>query len=84
MPKNPSDSVFYFYRDINSMAEMCNTAPIFLDVTDDFEYEKGPIGGQTVVTLRNEHMSYILTWYSLSAITLYLWYNKMFRAYKRF
>lgn len=23
----------------------------------------GPIGGQTRVTLRNEHLSYIITWY---------------------
>lgn len=24
--------------------------------------EGGPIGGQTRVTLRNEHLSYIITW----------------------
>ena len=36
----------------------------------------GPIGGQTNVQLRNEHTSYILTWFSLSAFTALMWLRK--------
>ncbi|XP_057265194.1 surfeit locus protein 1 isoform X1 [Pezoporus wallicus] len=36
----------------------------------------GPIGGQTRVSLRNEHMQYIITWYGLCAATAFLWYRK--------
>ncbi|KAJ6651837.1 hypothetical protein lerEdw1_016433 [Lerista edwardsae] len=36
----------------------------------------GPIGGQTRVSLRNEHLQYIITWYGLCAATSYLWYKK--------
>lgn len=39
----------------------------------------GPIGGQTRVTLRNEHMAYIVTWFSLSAFTSLMWYRRIFR-----
>ncbi|VDQ11392.1 unnamed protein product [Trichobilharzia regenti] len=33
----------------------------------------GPVGGQTRVTLRNEHASYIFTWFSLGTIGLGMW-----------
>ncbi|PIO37835.1 hypothetical protein AB205_0103900 [Aquarana catesbeiana] len=36
----------------------------------------GPIGGQTRVTLRNEHMQYIVTWYGLCAATTFMWFKK--------
>lgn len=39
----------------------------------------GPVGGQTRVTLRNEHLQYIVTWYGLCAATAYLWFNKFLR-----
>ena len=34
----------------------------------------GPIGGQTNVNIRNEHLNYLITWYTLSAATLAMWY----------
>ena len=36
----------------------------------------GPIGGQTLIQLRNEHLNYAMTWYTLSAVTALLWYFK--------
>ncbi|CAG9862792.1 unnamed protein product [Phyllotreta striolata] len=75
--KNREGSNVYFYRDLKHMAAVTGAAPIFLDATKDFDVPKGPIGGQTRVSLRNEHMSYILTWFSLSAATSYMWF-KMF------
>lgn len=56
------------------MAEISGSSPLFLDATRDFEVPGGPIGGQTRISLRNEHLSYIMTWYSLSLITSFSWY----------
>lgn len=61
------------------MASRTGALPIFLDATHDFDVTGGPIGGQTRVTLRNEHMSYILTWFTLSGATSYMWYVKFLK-----
>ena len=58
------------------MARLLDTAPIFFDADAGSSVPEGPVGGQTVVTVRNEHFSYILTWYSLSLITAFLWYRR--------
>lgn len=65
-------------------------AHIYLDATDDHlaalqsagaatttttPTTVTPIANQTRVTLRNEHLSYVLTWYGLSAATATLWYR---------
>ncbi|XP_018335365.1 surfeit locus protein 1 [Agrilus planipennis] len=68
----------WFYRDLNAMCEKTGAAPIFLDATTDFNISGGPIGGQTRISLRNEHLSYIITWYSLCALTSYLWYKRIY------
>lgn len=72
MPVNKNNA--WFYRDLNEMTELTGAVPIFLDATKDFEVPDGPVAGQTRVTLRNEHLSYILTWYGLSLVTSYSWY----------
>ncbi|XP_066249996.1 surfeit locus protein 1 [Euwallacea similis] len=74
--KNKEGSNLYFYRDLASMCTATGALPIFLDQTTDFNIQGGPIGGQTRVTLRNEHLSYIITWFSLSAATSYMWMRK--------
>ncbi|XP_045462215.1 surfeit locus protein 1 [Harmonia axyridis] len=76
MPKNDEQHNQWFYRDIESMAKITGSDPIFLDLTDDINVPGGPIGGQSRVSLRNEHLSYILTWYGLAASTGFLWYMK--------
>ncbi|XP_067643774.1 SURF1-like protein [Eurosta solidaginis] len=67
----------FLYRDLPKMARLTGATPIMLDATYESSIPGGPIGGQTRVTLRNEHLSYILTWFSLSAITSYLWYRQI-------
>lgn len=44
------------------MAEAVGAAPVFLDANANSSVPDGPVGGQTNVTLRNEHLSYIFTW----------------------
>lgn len=64
------------------MAKFVDCRPVFIDVTADFTVEGGPIGGQTRATFRNEHLSYILTWFAdlfhlfifISLLVLYIAY----------
>ncbi|KAL3283931.1 hypothetical protein HHI36_018099 [Cryptolaemus montrouzieri] len=79
LPKNNEKGNQWFYRDVEAMAKVTGSDPIFLDLTTDFDIPGGPIGGQTRVNLRNEHMSYIFTWYSLSAATGFMWYRKFIK-----
>lgn len=69
----------FMYRDVPKMAQICNTEPYFLDATVATTVPNGPIGGQTRVTLRNEHLSYIFTWFSLSGFTGWLWFRMIVR-----
>lgn len=71
-PKNVEDSSRWHCRDIDRLAYKLDTLPIFIDADDRSTVQGGPIGGQTRVTMRNEHLSYMITWYSLSAITAYM------------
>lgn len=73
--KTPGSKLFLF-RDIDAIAAKCGTSPVFLDASFETTVPGGPQGGQTRVTLRNEHLSYIVIWYGLSAATSWLWYKK--------
>uniref|UniRef100_UPI0035901421 surfeit locus protein 1 isoform X1 n=3 Tax=Myxine glutinosa TaxID=7769 RepID=UPI0035901421 len=66
-------------RDVSKLAQAAGTFPIFLDAVADSTVPGGPIGGQTNVSLRNDHTQYLLTWYGLSALTLLLWVQKFVR-----
>lgn len=69
----------FLYRDVPRMCNLTGADPIFLDAKFESTVEGGPIGGQTRVTLRNEHLSYVVTWFSLSAFTSYLWWKQVMR-----
>ncbi|XP_054157658.1 surfeit locus protein 1-like [Oppia nitens] len=77
--KNDEKSNVWHYRDIEGMARRLNTLPLIFDADYNSTIPGGPIGGQTRVSLRNEHMSYIITWFGLSIITFYLWYLKIYK-----
>ncbi|XP_066990239.1 surfeit locus protein 1 [Macrobrachium rosenbergii] len=77
MPDNSKGSLLFTFRDVERMSQMTGTAPICVDAVDTFP--GGPQGGQTRVTLRNEHLSYMFTWYSLSLATAYMWYHRFLR-----
>ncbi|CAB0020530.1 unnamed protein product [Nesidiocoris tenuis] len=73
---NKPDVRVWFYRDLETMAATADCIPVFLDACAETTVKGGPIGGQTRASLRNEHLSYILTWFSLSAATSAMWYLK--------
>nr|KAF6315480.1 SURF1 cytochrome c oxidase assembly factor [Myotis myotis] len=79
VPENNPERNHWYYRDLEAMATLTGTEPIFIDADFKSTVPGGPIGGQTRVTLRNEHMQYIITWYGLCAATSYLWVKKFLR-----
>lgn len=79
VPENNPERNHWYYRDLDAMAKITGTDPIFIDADFKSTTPGGPIGGQTRVTLRNEHMQYIITWYGLCAATSYLWFRKFVR-----
>ncbi|EDL93456.1 surfeit 1, isoform CRA_b [Rattus norvegicus] len=79
VPENNPERSLWYYRDLDAMAKRTGTDPIFIDADFNSTTPGGPIGGQTRVTLRNEHMQYIITWYGLCAATSYLWFRKFVR-----
>ncbi|XP_041049727.1 surfeit locus protein 1 [Carcharodon carcharias] len=78
-PQNDVKKNCWHYRDLETMAQIVGTEPILIDADLDSTVPGGPIGGQTRVTLRNEHLQYILTWYGLCAATSYMWFQKFVR-----
>ena len=62
MNRNEIEKNRWHYLDIESMASVLGTLPIIVDADTASSVKGGPIGGQTRVTLRNEHLQYIITW----------------------
>ncbi|KAM9207326.1 surfeit locus protein 1 [Dugong dugon] len=79
VPENNPEKNQWHYRDLEAMARATGADPIFIDADFQSTVPGGPIGGQTRVTLRNEHLQYIITWYGLCAATSYLWLKKFTR-----
>ncbi|GFR78579.1 SURF1-like protein [Elysia marginata] len=70
---DPMKDGYWLTRDIDEMADIAETSPVFIDADIKSTVKGGPEGGQTRVQLRNEHMTYIVTWYALTALTLWIW-----------
>lgn len=78
MPKMPEQGRYFAFRDVKRMSELTGSQPYLIDATTQAAAAGGPIGGQTQVTVRNEHLSYIFTWFSLSGLTAYFWYKLVY------
>ncbi|CAH8682555.1 unnamed protein product [Schistosoma rodhaini] len=71
--ENQNQHIRYPCRQIDQMSSDLKTLPIFVDADYESTTVGGPIGGQTRVVFRNEHASYIFTWFSLGTIGLGMW-----------
>lgn len=67
---------FYQKRNLRVMSDQLNTLPVFLEATASSSVPGGPVGGQTRITMRNEHMQYAVTWWGLSIVTTLMWISK--------
>lgn len=62
----------WFSRDVAAIAaakELTNVEPYFIDADATPNMGGLPIGGLTVVTFRNSHLVYALTWYALAIMS---------------
>ncbi len=80
-PTNDYTKPDWYHRDIDKMSHVLETSPIFIDLTEKCTLNRqvGPIGGQTNINMRNEHLSYIITWYTLCAITSFMWLKNYYK-----
>ena len=67
-PKNSVEQRIWYWVDLVSLSAAAGTpSQGFVVNAGPAENPGGfPIGGQTIVTLRNEHLSYAITWYALA------------------
>ncbi|XP_022089153.1 surfeit locus protein 1-like [Acanthaster planci] len=79
MPQNDIERGRWYYLDLEEMSRVTGAEPVMIDADSSCDIPGGPIGGQTKVTLRNEHLQYIITWYSLSFLTGLMWYFGIFK-----
>ncbi len=71
-PDNDSTSRTFFWLDMPALARIAGAdrlAPVVLQADASANPGGLPLGGRTIVTLKNDHLSYALTWYGL-ALTL--------------
>lgn len=71
-PNNPVANRWYS-RDVVAIAKaraLGVVAPFFIDADAAPNPGGFPIGGLTVVTFRNAHLVYALTWFALAALSL--------------
>jgi len=63
----PSENTWY-WLDLPAMAKHTGASPVLVEADiDKSNPTRLPIGGQTVVALRNDHLNYALTWFTLTA-----------------
>lgn len=74
--------MMFLCRDVDRMSKIAGTEPYLLDATVASNVIDGPIGGQTTINIRNEHMSYVVTWFGLSGLSAYFWYRMVYLAPK--
>nr|WP_183509884.1 SURF1 family protein [Methylobacterium brachythecii] len=63
----------WYSRDVAAIAGargLGEVAPYFVDADAGADAELLPVGGLTVVSFRNEHLVYALTWFALAAMTI--------------
>lgn len=68
----------WHFRDVEQLANVLGTKPLFFDAvsTVGLSEDKIPYPGQTAIQLRNDHLIYLFTWFSLSFITSILWWKR--------
>lgn len=51
-----------FFRDVEEMAKETDCLPVYVDATVESSIPGVITGGQTQIVLRNQHLTYVLTW----------------------
>lgn len=80
-PKNQPERNLWFGRDIDAMAaeaKLQNVVPAMLDLVGTQDAAKLPVPSDGIIRLRNDHLSYILTWYgiALGILVIFVVYHR--------
>ncbi len=80
VPTNRPGDNFWFYVDIPAMAEtlhLTNVLPYYVEAGPAPNPGGLPLGGQTRVSLPNDHLQYAITWFSFAVtlVVIYLVYH---------
>jgi surfeit locus 1 family protein len=62
----------WYSRDVQAIGRsrsLQHLAPVFIDADAAPTRDGYPVGGLTVVTFRNAHLAYALTWFALAAMS---------------
>lgn len=82
-PPNKPEERFYFWLDLPVMAEGVEEGPVITEAYVDAvasEVPGGlPIGGQTLIQMKNDHLEYAITWYSFAVILAVIWFLYSYR-----
>lgn len=68
-PDNSPDKNIWFGRDASAMgdyAKLPNTIPAMLDIVGTQDAKMLPVPSDGTIRLRNDHLSYIFTWYGIA------------------
>ncbi|KAI5479815.1 COX1 assembly protein, Shy1 [Pseudohyphozyma bogoriensis] len=82
-PANTPEKEEWVFADIKQMAEHSGAEPVLVDqifVGHAGEINRRiangvPVGRSATIELRNQHVSYIMTWYALSAATAFMFFR---------
>lgn len=69
-PQNQKEKNIWFGRDVKEMADfysLKNVIPAMVDAVGEQDVETLPIPSDGTIHLRNDHLSYIITWYMIAA-----------------
>lgn len=82
VPDNRPEENFWYFVDIPAMAAHAGleaVAPYYIEAGEAALPGGLPIGGQTRITLRNTHLSYVIIWYALALAlaVIYLVYHRV-------
>ncbi|MFC7334303.1 SURF1 family protein [Rhodocista pekingensis] len=81
-PENRPEENYWFWIDLPAMEAATGAgglAPLVVEAAAGPDAGVLPVGGQTVVALRNNHLSYVVTWYGLAATLAAMYAGSLLR-----
>ena len=80
-PPNQPEKNIWFGRDVAAMADAAkikNTIPAMVDIVGEQDAKNLPVPSDGTIRLKNDHLSYILTWYgiALGILVIFVVYHR--------